>query len=205
MATRTESAAATRRALLDAAGALLDTGGPEAVTLREVGARAGVSRSAPYGHFAGKESLLMALAAEAWDAVGDGLEELSTLPDSPPGTLLRHALLSLITLGRARPHLYRLMFTTPSAVPAAAVRAAERTQDLFLAIVARVVGPDRSREDAALLLTNAHGITSLELSGHLTWDKWHTTAEELVERLIGLLPRYAGTPHTMSPSGSEQP
>lgn len=33
-----------RRALLDAAAALLDAGGPEAVTLREVGARAGVSR-----------------------------------------------------------------------------------------------------------------------------------------------------------------
>jgi len=33
-----------RRALLDAAAELLDAGGPEAVTLREVGARAGVSR-----------------------------------------------------------------------------------------------------------------------------------------------------------------
>jgi AcrR family transcriptional regulator len=187
MATRTENAAATRRALLDAAGALLDTGGPEAVTLREVGARAGVSRSAPYGHFDNKESLLMALAAEAWDAVGEALEELAARPDSPADTL-HHALLSLITLGRARPHLYRLMFTTPSAAPAAAVQAAGRTQDLFLEIVTRVVGPERSRQDAALLLANAHGITSLDLSGHLIWDKWQSTAEGLVERLIGLLP-----------------
>ncbi|MCU1680835.1 MAG: TetR family transcriptional regulator [Amycolatopsis sp.] len=190
MATRTESAAATRRALLDAAGALLDTGGPEAVTLREVGARAGVSRSAPYGHFANKDSLLMALAAETWDSVGDALEELAARLDSPPSTL-RHALISLITLGRARPHLYRLMFTTtPAADPTAAMQAAGRAQDLFLAIVSRVVGPDRSRQDAALLLTNAHGITSLELSGHLTFDKWQTTAEDLVERLIGLLPQH---------------
>ena len=49
---RVESAAATRRALLDDAAALLDSGGPDAVTLREVGARAGVSRGAPYRHFA---------------------------------------------------------------------------------------------------------------------------------------------------------
>jgi AcrR family transcriptional regulator len=189
MVTRTENAAATRRALLDAAGALLDTGGPEAVTLREVGARAGVSRSAPYGHFANKDSLLMALAAETWDSVGDALEELAARPDSPPSTL-RHALISLITLGRARPHLYRLMFTTPAADPTAAMQAAGRTQDLFLAIVTRVVGQERSRQDAALLLANAHGLTSLDLSGHLTFDKWQTTAEDLVERLIGLLPQH---------------
>lgn len=44
MVTRAESAAVTRRALLDAAAELLDLGGPAAVTLREVGARAGVSR-----------------------------------------------------------------------------------------------------------------------------------------------------------------
>ncbi|HEX6345255.1 TetR/AcrR family transcriptional regulator [Umezawaea sp.] len=66
MVTRAESAATTRRALLDAAGALLDKGGTDAVTLREVGADAGVSRSAPYRHFADKESLLVAVATEAW-------------------------------------------------------------------------------------------------------------------------------------------
>ena len=43
---RIDSAAATRRALLDDAAELLDSGGPAAVTLREVGARAGVSLGA---------------------------------------------------------------------------------------------------------------------------------------------------------------
>ena len=65
VATRSESAAATRQSLLEAAGALLDAGGPEAVTLREVGARTGVSRSAPYRHFADKETLLTVLATNA--------------------------------------------------------------------------------------------------------------------------------------------
>jgi Bacterial regulatory proteins, tetR family len=46
---------------------LLDSGGPDAVTLRGVGARAGVSRGAPYRHFADKESLLTAVAAESWE------------------------------------------------------------------------------------------------------------------------------------------
>jgi AcrR family transcriptional regulator len=189
MATRLESAAATRRALLDAAGALLDAGGPDAVTLREVGARAGVSRSAPYRHFDSKESLLMAVAAEAWNDLGDTLEALTASPGAPPEQTLRSALLALIMIGRSRPDLYRLMFATPSADPAAAVRAAGRTQDLFLQIVAGNTGPPQARQYAALLMTSAHGIAGLELSGHLAWDKWHATAEDLVGLLTGLLPQ----------------
>lgn len=189
MVTRAETSAATRRSLLDAAGALLDTGGPDAVTLREVGARAGVSRSAPYRHFADKESLLTVLATDAWSDVGDVLELLVSSSDASPQQSLRRAVVSLVTLGRSRPHLYRLMFSTPAADPTAAVRAAERAQDLFLRIVAGVVGPHHARQYAGLLLTSAHGITGLELSGHLVWDKWHATAEELVDLLIGRLPQ----------------
>lgn len=188
MLSRTETAAATRRALLDAAGELLDAGGPAAVTLREVGARAGVSRSAPYRHFADKESLLTALAVEAWNEVGDVLEALPSSPDAAPERSLRTALLALVTIGRSRPHLYRLMFTTPVGDPIAAVRAAERVQDQFLNIVAGCVGPHPARQYGGLLLTSAHGITDLELSGHLVWDKWHSTPESLVELLISLLP-----------------
>jgi AcrR family transcriptional regulator len=186
--TRSESAAATRRSLIDAAGVLLDLGGVEAVTLREVGARSGVSRSAAYRHFADKESLLTVLATNAMSDLGDALEVLARSQDSPE-TCLRSALLSLITIGRTRPHLYRLMFTTPTGDPAAAVQAAERAQDLFLDIVGRITGPRRARRYGALLLTSAHGITGLDLSGHLDLDKWHTNAEELVDTVISLLPK----------------
>lgn len=186
--TRSESAAATRRSLIDAAGVLLDLGGVEAVTLREVGARSGVSRSAAYRHFADKESLLTVLATNAMSDLGDALEVLASSQDSPE-KCLRSALLSLITIGHTRPHLYRLMFTTPTGDPTAAVRAAERAQDLFLEIVGRITGPRRARRYGALLLTTAHGITGLDLSGHLDLDKWHTNAEELVDTIISLLPK----------------
>jgi AcrR family transcriptional regulator len=185
--TRSETAAMTRQSLLDAAGALLDTGGPDAVTLREVGALAGVSRSAPYRHFANKETLLTAIATNAMNQLGDRLEQLAT-DDGRPEQSLRAALLSLLAIGRARPHLYRLMFTTPAGDPTAAVRAAERTQDLFLDLVGRIVGPRRARHYGALLLTTAHGATSFESSGHFVWDKWQTNAEQLIDTMIALLP-----------------
>ena len=55
--------ASTRARLIEAAAALLEEGGPGAVTLREVGRRVGVSHNAPYKHFADKEDLLAAVAA----------------------------------------------------------------------------------------------------------------------------------------------
>ncbi|MFI5957768.1 TetR/AcrR family transcriptional regulator [Cryptosporangium sp. NPDC051539] len=188
MVTRVESAAATRRALLDAAGELLDEGGPDAVTLREVGARAGVSRGAPYRHFTDKESLLTALATLAWERTGDQVQALRTAPIDA-GDKLRAALTGLIAVGRKQPHLYRLMFTTPSGDPAAVVRAAGRSQDEFLAIVAELVGEQDARHYGALLMTSAHGITGMEVSGHLTKEKWQSTAEELVDTLVAMVAR----------------
>ncbi len=49
--------------MLDAAAGLLEEGGLGAVTLRAVGERVGVSRQAPYNHFADKATLLSVLAA----------------------------------------------------------------------------------------------------------------------------------------------
>jgi len=186
--TRAESAAATRRSLIEAAGVLLDLGGVEAVTLREVGARSGVSRSAAYRHFADKESLLTVLATNALRELGDALEVLVDSGD-PPEESLRSGLLSLIAIGRTRPHLYRLMFTTPAGDPTEAIRVAERAKNLFLDIVGRITGPGQAPRYGALLLTSAHGITGLDLSGHMDLDKWHTNAEELVDTLISVLPK----------------
>jgi AcrR family transcriptional regulator len=186
--TRSESAAATRRSLVEAAGVLLDLGGVEAVTLREVGARSGVSRSAAYRHFADKESLLTELATNALSELGDALEALASSEDSPE-ECLRSALLSLIAIGRTRPHLYRLMFTPPAGDPTAAMKVAERAQNLFLDMVGRITGPQRAPRYGALILTSAHGITGLDLSGHMDLDKWHTNAEELVDTLISVLPK----------------
>lgn len=188
MPTRLQTTAATRRALLLSAGALLDLGGPDAVTLREVGARAGVSRSAPYRHFQDKEGLLMELATQAWTEIGDSLELLAERSDLTGKEVLRGAMDTLLTVSRSRPHLYRLMFTAPATDPAAAVRAASRAQDVFLDIVARFMQVEGARQYAGLLLTSIHGIAGLEMSGHLTSDKWHASAEDLLDLLVELLP-----------------
>jgi AcrR family transcriptional regulator len=72
-----------RRALLDEAVRTIQSEGVEYLTLRTVGARLGVSRSALYRHFADKQSLLATVGkegfgklrqalADAWEANGHG-------------------------------------------------------------------------------------------------------------------------------------
>ncbi|MFI6425581.1 TetR/AcrR family transcriptional regulator [Promicromonospora sp. NPDC050880] len=191
MVTRTETAAATRRALVRAAAELLDEGGPDAVTLRAVGARAGVSRGAPYGHFANKEHLLTQLAIDAWGALADQVRKLRDDEGSTPAERLERALLALIEVGRRRPHRYALMFSTP-ADDAESSAAASRLEDEFLTIVADVVGEPDALRYGALLMSSAHGIAGLELSGHLATEKWQVDGEELVRMLVDGVTRAAG-------------
>ena len=186
MVSRPESAAATRRGLLTAAATLLNEGGPDAVTLREVGARAGVSRGAPYRHFADKESLVTAVATASWERVADALDAIHADHDRAAAAQMHAALMTLVSVGIEQPHLYRAMFSTPAGDPGAAVRAAGRAQDVFLDIVARVVGAADARRYGALLLTTAHGIAGMQASGHLSADKWQTTAVELVDTIVTL-------------------
>ncbi|MFH8614954.1 TetR/AcrR family transcriptional regulator [Streptomyces sp. NPDC017979] len=206
MVTRAESAAVTRRALLDAAAELLDLGGPEAVTLREVGARAGVTRGAPYRHFTGKDSLLTAVVTESWERITDQVHALRTDPDLSAADKVRRTLRTLIAVGRDKPHLYHMLFRRRGHRPeehgegldgvrrklcalagdpaADRVRAAGRFQDEFLAVVTALMGEQKARHYGVLLLTSAHGIADMELSGHLNTDRLRTTTDELVDTLV---------------------
>jgi AcrR family transcriptional regulator len=64
-----------REAILSTSLELVDSKGVRALTLREIGARLGVSRTAPYRHFADKGVLLAALGAAGFKEFGDLLEE----------------------------------------------------------------------------------------------------------------------------------
>jgi hypothetical protein len=56
-----------------------------------------------------------------------------------------------------------------------------------------VVGREDARRYGALLMSSTHGIASMDLSGHLSKEKWNTNARTLVALLADALPR-----HTLS-------
>src|SRR6185436_7798067 len=67
-----------QRALLDEAVRTIRDDGAAALTLRAVGARLGVSRTALYRHFADKSALLNAVSEDGFRRLADALEHAWT-------------------------------------------------------------------------------------------------------------------------------
>ena len=96
------------RALVDAAVRIVGEAGVEALTLRGVGQRVGVSRSAPYRHFKDKAALLAAVALEGFRLLRRDLEAaLAAEGRTEPLIALSEA---YVGFGINHPSHYRTMF-----------------------------------------------------------------------------------------------
>jgi AcrR family transcriptional regulator len=72
----------------------------------------GVSKTAPYRHFATKQDLLIALAAEGYQRFADMLEDLETqIIGSSPKELMNLMYSRYGEFAQTQPELYRLMFS----------------------------------------------------------------------------------------------
>jgi AcrR family transcriptional regulator len=91
-------------ALIRAAGKILEKEGLEALSLREAARRAGVSHSAPYRHFAEREALLAALAADGFAMLGEAQGAAAEAGG------LRAMGEAYVLFALARPQRFRLMF-----------------------------------------------------------------------------------------------
>jgi AcrR family transcriptional regulator len=98
-----------RRALLDEALATIRAEGVEGLTLREIGARVGVSRSALYRHFVDKRALLSAVAIEGFRALRQQL--VAAWEEGGRGDQAFHAMgAAYVRFAVANPAHYRVMF-----------------------------------------------------------------------------------------------
>ena len=98
-----------REALLDAARLLLAKEGADALTLREVARRAGVSHAAPYRHFADKQSLLASVAEEGFRLLTAQMRKNSSEAEGEVEKLNATGL-GYVTFALDHPSLYRVMF-----------------------------------------------------------------------------------------------
>jgi AcrR family transcriptional regulator len=76
-----------RRVLIEAALKLAEEGGPEAINVREVARRAGVSPGAPFRHFESRAALMTAVAEEAQQRFRAEIE--AALAGAPAGDPLK--------------------------------------------------------------------------------------------------------------------
>jgi AcrR family transcriptional regulator len=182
----------TRDALLAAAAQLLDEGGPEAVTLREVGHRSGVSHNAPYKHFADKEALLAAVAARELDRRSAALSAI-VAGRRPAGAAVQAMMRGYVAWALEFPQRFKLVYGSWSKDSEELGVAAGTARALFTGVVtaAQRAGqlpagdPERL---ASLLLALTHGAVDLALAGHLSpTGKGHATPAELADDLLGYL------------------
>ena len=152
-----------RNALLRAATDLLETAGAAGLSLRALAERAGLSRQAPYNHFADKQTLLAELAREGFERLGHALETAGR-DDVEPIVRLERAALAYITFALGAPALFRLMFTKElvaidrhPAADAASRAAFARLVD----IVASLVPPDAVPDLSLVAWSVVHGYATL--------------------------------------------
>lgn len=102
-----------RKALMGAtAELLLEHGSAERLSIRSITARAGVSPTALYLHFAGKDELLKAVCDDAFRELGSYLDT-AVATEAEPRERLRALGKAYIRFARRRPGHYRILFGTP--------------------------------------------------------------------------------------------
>ncbi|AYJ48815.1 TetR/AcrR family transcriptional regulator [Rhodococcus sp. P1Y] len=102
----------TGKKLVSAATALVDAGGEQAVTLRAVAAATGLSHNAPYKHFASRDALLAAVAAQDFRAFRGIFRDAQRAKQAPEGQLTA-ALEDIIAFSEQHPGRYRLLLSNP--------------------------------------------------------------------------------------------
>ena len=101
-----------RATLLTAAVELVGELGPRAFTLREVARRAGVSHNAPYRHFASRDELLAAVAAEGFDQLAVSMTEAMG-DENDPVKRLELCGVGYVDFALRHPHHLVAMFDLP--------------------------------------------------------------------------------------------
>jgi len=108
-----------RAALIRAGLAILAEEGMQALTLRAVARRAGVSHNAPYRHFADKEALLAAIAEEGFVELAARVEEARSHAPASPRAQLEDSGWAYVQFALAHPDHLRVMFGVPFTDPQA--------------------------------------------------------------------------------------
>jgi AcrR family transcriptional regulator len=93
------------RAALDAAYAMVAKGGAEALSMREVAGGLGVTHRALYRHYADRDALLDAVAAQGYDALADAVQSALVRAQAAPRAFLE----AYAGFALGEPEIYALM------------------------------------------------------------------------------------------------
>jgi AcrR family transcriptional regulator len=192
--TRTPSAG-MEGALLTSAEEILESEGPDGLSVRRIAAAAGVAPMGVYNHFDSKFGIVEALYVQGFQRLAEAMEAMAQI-DDPAHALLEGAR-AYRALALAHPMSYQVMFmrAVPGFEPSdPALTSCTRGFDHLVATVQRAmwagaIAPDSPTETAQMIWASIHGWVSLELLGFGFVEDLDLWYDRLCEALLrGLRP-----------------
>ena len=175
-----------RRIVLDASLNLIEEQGLEALSMREVARRAGVSHQAPYHHFGDREGILAAIATEGFTLMHAAMTQaVADLTD--PVERLNAIGRAYVAFAVRYPGHFTIMFRSElvSITRHEELHTrAETTFNLVKSIVAEVAKLRGAKDPEPLVIASwalVHGVSTLLLEGKL--DRHYGTTDK--QRMAG--------------------
>jgi AcrR family transcriptional regulator len=162
----------------------------ETFSLRAVAREAGVSPTAPYRHFADRDALESALAAQGLRDLKADLLDGRELPTAP--TELGEFAVTYVEFALRRPALFHLMFGNPcDKDDEDRARAAEEIHELLRFAMTQVFPEGDHEALASAGWGLAHGLACLHLDGKLQAESSHEVAEQVRAAFAAILSTHA--------------
>ena len=164
-----------RAALLAEAASMIAEGGVASVTMRSLGQGLGVSRAAPYRHFADKTALLVAVAAAGFERLRDRLQTVDADTPRPGVGRLRRMGEEYVRFAIENPAYYRLMYGREALTREDQPELRQAANALFEQFVDVIQAHQRSgvikrqdpRTQAYVAWSAVHGLASLVIEGQI--------------------------------------
>lgn len=160
-----------RQDVLQASLALIEEGGLDRLSMREVARKAGVSHQAPYHYFGDREAILAALAGEGFSRLGQSLARAAADAGEPGD--------AVVAMGKAyvdfairHPPYFQVMFRA-DAVPLDRYPEARKQENEAFGKLVEIdkaftgQAPEERRRIAVAVWAMVHGLATLILEGSL--------------------------------------
>jgi AcrR family transcriptional regulator len=184
-----------RQALVEAASRTLERRGAEELSLRALGRELRVSPRAPYRHFATKEELLAAVAAEGFRTFAALTASRVAAAGADPIAKLRAVATGYVSFAVEHPAAFRVMYAPYATVKETApelLRARGEAHQASMLIIAEGQAAGLLREGdpmqlALVMWSSVHGLSVLLTEGQLGRYDRPVEAAKLASLVSGLL------------------
>jgi AcrR family transcriptional regulator len=189
-----------REKVLEASLALIEEGGLDRLSMREVARKAGVSHQAPYHYFGDREAILAALAGEGFSKLGQSLVRAATQANAEPVKAVEAMGRAYVEFALRNPAHFQAMFRA-DAVPLDRYPDARKREDEAFGRLVEGVGqaftdqpPEVRQEIAVACWAMAHGLATLIQEGSLARKLKIPKAQQrkMANAVIGTFTRLLG-------------